>query len=135
MMTVLTSTDCRWMMLSRETSVQLLIRTLTTWHCPHSPAARRAAVRRAAIDRYVVPAGSTLHSSQVCCREPCWDRRTDGQTDARQMHRPRSAYYGERQCKTCEFHMAAVTVTPPPQGGGILEQRDPSVCLFHGAAA
>ena len=117
------------MMLSRETSVQLSIRTLTTWHCPHSPAARRAAVRRAAIDRYVVPAGSTLHSSKVCCREPCWDRRTDGQTDARQMHRPRSAFYGERQCKTCEFHTAAVTVTPAPQEGAFWNSAiRPSVC-------
>jgi len=34
-----------------------VIDTGLTWHCPHSPAARRAAVRRAAIDRYLLLAG------------------------------------------------------------------------------
>jgi len=42
--------------------------------------ARRAAVRRAAIDRYLLPVGPQLGQ-------------TAGRTDARQMHRPCSIYY------------------------------------------
>ena len=67
-----------------------LLRTLTTWHCPHSPPAHRAAVRRAAIDRYLPPA------------------RTDGRTDARQMHRPCSAYYAGSNIRR-EVKMKTVT--------------------------
>ena len=67
-----------------------LLRTLTTWHCPHSPPAHRAAVRRAAIDRYLLPA------------------RTDGRTDARQMHRPCSAYYAGSNISR-EIKMKTVT--------------------------
>jgi len=51
--------------------------TLTTWHCPHSSAARTAA----AIDRYLA---AVAHAGT--------DRQTDGQTHARQLYRPRSAY-------------------------------------------
>ena len=47
-----------------------------TWHGPHSPAARRAAVRRAAIDRYLLPAKFAAVAFTVT------DRRTDGQTDS-----------------------------------------------------
>ena len=51
-------------------SVFGLRRTLTAWHYPHSPAARRAAVRRAAIDRYLLPTGPTAANVQQrvsCC--------------------------------------------------------------------
>ena len=58
----------------------LLLRTLTTWHYPHSPAAHRAAVRRAAIDRYLLP---SCHNSKLCCCGLYWDRQTDGRTDGR----------------------------------------------------
>ena len=44
---------------------------------------------RAAIDRYLLPAGSQQQSLLL------WPmlRQTDRQTDARQMHRPRYAHY------------------------------------------
>jgi len=63
-------------------SVLSFLRTLTTWHYPHSPDARRAPVRRAAIDRYLLPAN---RQQQTCSRfaavGPRWDRQTDGRTD------------------------------------------------------
>jgi len=53
------------------------LRTLTTWHCPHSPAAA------AAIDRYLLPAGPTAANLQQRRAATGWDRRTDGRpTDA-----------------------------------------------------
>jgi len=64
---------------------------LTTRHYLHSPAARSAAVRRAAIDRYFPLAGRTAANLQqwnFCCGT---DRRMDRRTDARQMYRPYSA--------------------------------------------
>ena len=57
------------------------LHTLTTWHCPHSPAAATG------IDRYLVPAGGPTAANP--------QHRPDGterHTDARQLHRPRSAY-------------------------------------------
>ena len=50
-------------------------RTLTTCHCPHSPAAA------AAIDQYLLPAGPTATNLQqrVCCLGPVWGQ-TGGQT-------------------------------------------------------
>jgi len=66
-------------------SVFSFLRTLTTWHYPYSSAARRAAVRRAAIDRYLLPAGPTA-ANPLCgfaAVGPCWDRQTDERaTDA-----------------------------------------------------
>jgi len=47
---------------------------------PHSPAARRAAVRRAAIDRYFLPAGPTAAKFAAVTRAGT-DRQTDGRTD------------------------------------------------------
>jgi len=80
------------------------LRTLTTWHCPYSPAARRCC--RAAIDRYLPPAEPTAanvmqdvdsysasspneplvppketYSSGFATACPYWDRQTDRQTD------------------------------------------------------
>ena len=46
--------------------------------------AHRAAVRRAAIDRYLLPAAPQLQSLRT---------ETDGRTDTRQMHRPCCAYF------------------------------------------
>jgi len=59
------------------------LRTLTTWHYPHSPDARRAPVRRAAIDRYLLLAND---SSKPAAGLLLWvhggtDRQTGGQTD------------------------------------------------------
>ena len=53
------------------------LRTLTTWHCPHSPAAHAAAA--AIIDRYLLPAGHTAANLQqrVCCCKPMLEQ-TDG---------------------------------------------------------
>jgi len=57
------------------------IHTLTTWHCPHSPAARSAAVRHAAIYRYLLPAGHIAKFAAVA--HAGTDRRTDGRTPDR----------------------------------------------------
>ena len=63
-------------------SVLSFLRTLTTWHYPHSPDARRAPVRRAAIDRYLLPANRQQQTcSMFAAVGPRWDRQTDGQTD------------------------------------------------------
>ena len=58
-------------------SVFSYLRTPTTWHCPHSPAAA------AAIDRCLLPAGPTAANLQqrVCC---CWPML--GQTDGRRTN-------------------------------------------------
>jgi len=72
-------------------SVFSYLRTLITWHCPHSPAAA------ATIDRNILPAGPTTATcSSGFTRTtvgPCWDRQTDRRTDTVPFHRPRSAYY------------------------------------------
>ena len=65
------------------------LRTLTTWHCPHSHAV--ATERgRAAID-ISCPLGPQQQTCRggFCCCGPCWDRRTDTVP----LHRPCSAYY------------------------------------------
>jgi len=66
---------------------------ITSLYGALSAFARRAAVRRAAIDRYFLPAGPTAanRSSGYTVVGPY--ARTDRQTDARQMHRPCSVYY------------------------------------------
>ena len=50
------------------------LRTLTTWHYPHSSAASRTIVRHAAIDRYLLLAGPTAANLQqrVWCCGCCW---------------------------------------------------------------
>ena len=57
--------------------------TLTTRHCPHSPTALLCAVQQS-IDISFRPRRS--------CKV-CGQRRTDGRTDTRQMHRPCCAYF------------------------------------------
>jgi len=62
---------------------------LTTWYCPHSPAAA------AAIDRDLLPAVLTAANLQqrVCCCGPMLGQ-TNGQTDGyRTVDRPWFAYY------------------------------------------
>jgi len=71
-------------------SIFSFLRTLTAWHCPHWPAAGRAAVRRATIDRYLLLAGPTAANLQQW--DCCWGRQTGGQTDGRT---PFSAYYAD----------------------------------------
>ena len=63
------------------------LRTLTTWHCPHSPAAV------ATIDWYLLPVGPTAANLQqrVGCCGPCWERWMDRQTDTIPFHRPYSS--------------------------------------------
>ena len=65
---------------AKQVSVELL-RTLTTWHCPHSP----AAVRRAAIDRYLMPVGPPAAKFLLRFMLGQKDRR---RTDARQCIDP-----------------------------------------------
>jgi len=69
-----------WLLL-RSKSAFSYLRTLTTWHCPHLPAAA------AAVERYLLSAWPTTAELQqrVCCCAarfaavgPCWDRQTDG---------------------------------------------------------
>jgi len=67
---------------AKQVCVQLL-RTPTTWHCPHSPAVRLAAVRRAAINRSLAGRATAGNFAAVARAGT-----SDGQTDARQMHRP-----------------------------------------------
>ena len=71
------------------------LRTLTTWHCPHS---HTAAV---ATDQYILHAGPTAANlqqqgacgqCQVCCCGPMRGQ-TYGQTDTIPFHRPCSKYY------------------------------------------
>ena len=65
------------------------LRMLTTWYCPHSPAAA------AAIDRDLLPAVLTAANLQqrVCCCGPMLGQ-TNGQTDGyRTVDRPCFAYY------------------------------------------
>jgi len=59
------------------------LRTLTTWHCPHSP---DAAAAIDAIDQFLLPAGSTAANLQprVCCCESMLGQ-TDGQTDGHRI--------------------------------------------------
>jgi len=66
------------------TSLFSFLRTLTMWHYPRAPAPSRAAVRRAAIDRYLLPAGPTAANLQ---------QQTDGRMDAVPFHRLCSACY------------------------------------------
>jgi len=64
------------------------LRTLTTWHCPHSPT-------DAAIDRYLLSAGPTGANLQqrICCCGPMLGQ-TDGHTDDTvPFHRPCSDCY------------------------------------------
>ena len=64
--------------------------TLTTCHCPHSPTAA------AAIDRYLMPPAHSSKPAVAACggrRPDGTDKQSDGQTDARQLHRPFSTYY------------------------------------------
>jgi len=56
---------------SEQVCVQLL-RTLTTWHLPHSSAAD------AAIDRCLLPAGPAAANLQQRRAAARWDRQTDG---------------------------------------------------------
>jgi len=62
----------------KQVCVQLL-HTLTTWHCPHSPAA--AAARRQFSNRSI-SSGRRAHSSKPAAAAG-WDGRTDRQTDGR----------------------------------------------------
>ena len=70
------------------------LRTLITWHCPHSPAAA------VATDQYILPAGSTAANlqqqgecaqCQVCCCAPMLGQ-TYGQTDTVPFHTLCSEY-------------------------------------------
>jgi len=65
---------------TRQTQMTMssCLRTLTTWHCPHSP----AHVTASAIDRYLLAAGPTAANLQqrVCCCEPMLGQK-DGQAD------------------------------------------------------
>ena len=70
----------------KQVCVQLL-RTLTTWHCPHSSAAA------AAVDRYHLPAGPTAANLQQPGLLLWTHAGTDRRTDTVPFDRPCSAYY------------------------------------------
>ena len=57
------------------------LRTLTAWHCPHSPAALLCSVLQA-IARHLPTAGPTAANLllQSAAVGPCWDRQTERQT-------------------------------------------------------
>ena len=59
---------------------------------PAFAAELRAAGHPAAFARYLPPVGPTAATFASVTHDGT-DRRTDGRTDARQMHRPRCAYY------------------------------------------
>ena len=61
------------------------LRSLTTWHYPHSLDAGCAAVRRAAIDRLAGPTAANLQQL-VCCCGPMLGH-SDGRTDGRTLDR------------------------------------------------
>jgi len=67
---------------NKRTYLSSCLRTLTTWHCPHSP----AAVAAYSSNRSISPA-SRAHSSK-----PASDRQTDRQTN-RFTDRPSTVYY------------------------------------------
>ena len=58
------------------------VRTLTTYHCPHSPAARRRCSNRSIAPACLGPQQRTC-SSAFAAVGPCWDRQTDGRTPYR----------------------------------------------------
>ena len=65
----------------KPASVQPL-HTLTTGHCPHSPAARRCCSNRSISPACLGPQQLTC-SSAFAAVGPCWDRQTDGRTPYR----------------------------------------------------
>jgi len=73
-------------------SVFSFLRTLTTWHCPHSPAACRCC-RASALQhrRSRSPAARVHSSSGFAVVGPCWDRQTDGHRTV--TYRSCFAYY------------------------------------------
>jgi len=60
------------------TNVSSYLRTLTTRHCPHSPAARRCCS-----DRSASPARLAHSSKSAAAGLLLWDRQTDGRTPCR----------------------------------------------------
>jgi len=85
---------------SREwrTAHYSFLRTLITWHCPHSPAPT------AAMNQYLLPARPTAANLQqrICCCGPRRDM--DRRTDTVPFHRPCSAQYaGSANNDFCTF--------------------------------
>jgi len=69
-------------------SVFSKLRQLTTWNCPHSSALQLSA-GRAAIHRYLLPAGPTAATGLLLLVHAGTDR----WTDTIPLHRPCSSYY------------------------------------------
>jgi len=63
----------QWHLTAKNKSVFSYLRTLTTWHCPHSPAARRCCSSRS-----ISPPAHRCRSAVV---SQYWDRQTNGPTD------------------------------------------------------
>jgi len=63
--------------MATKKSVFSYLRTLTTWHCPHSPAAA------ASIDRYLLSVWPTAANLQQRRAAAGWERQTNGRTDGR----------------------------------------------------
>ena len=71
----------------KKNSVFSYLRTLTTWHCPHSPAAD--AERRPCSNRSISPASSRKPTGLLLRARAGTDRRTDTVP----LHRPCCTYY------------------------------------------
>jgi len=77
---------------NQNKSVLSLVPRLSTWRCPHL--LLRAGCRRTSY-RSMFAAGAALSSAAArrCCCRSTGQRRTDGRTDTRPLHRSFSAYY------------------------------------------
>ena len=64
------------------------LRTLTTWHCPHSAAARRCCSNRSIPPRWAHSSKSAAAGLLLCAHAG-----TDSRTDTLPFHRPCSTYY------------------------------------------
>jgi len=85
-----------------EQSAFSFLRTLTTWHCSHSPAAHAAECRP--YSNQLMSPARREHSSKpaaaVCCCGPMLgqtDRRTGRRTDVVPLHRPCCAYFANKE--------------------------------------
>ena len=74
--------------LEENKSVFSYLRTLTTWHCPHSAAARRCCSNRSIPPRWAHSSKSAAAGLLLCAHAG-----TDSQTDTLPFHRPCSTYY------------------------------------------
>jgi len=83
------------------------LRTLTTWHCPHSPAARRCCNNRS------ISPVSRAHSSKPSAAGWPVLGQTDGQTDGQTPYRCVSAPNTMQSVPTRQWHIAGSAPDTP----------------------